>query len=108
MFFSVEVMTFVFGSVWPLFDSLSVLLILMPFSNVGCPIGMLVGAMTMSFVVQPLTFINVPVSMDQSSVAVRLVSLPLAIILGSVLPHLLPVAVFHSIEEFSCVYGSVT
>ena len=108
MFFSVEVMTLVFGSVWPLFDSLSVLLILVPFSDVSSAISMLIGAMAVSFVVQPLTFINVPVSMDQSSVTVRLVSLPLAIILGSVLPHLLPVAVFHSIEELSCVNGSVT
>ena len=108
MFFSVEVMTLVFGSIWPLFDSLSVLLILVPFSDVSGAISMLVGAMAMSFVVQPLALVNVSVSMDQGSVAVRLVSLPLTIILGSVLPHLLPVAVLHSIEELSRVDSSVT
>jgi len=108
MFFSVEVMTLVFGSIWPLFDSFSVLFVLMPFSDVCGTISMFVGTMTMSFIVQPLTFINVPVSMDQSSVAVSLVSLPLPIILGSVLPHLLAVAILHSIEEFARVYRSVT
>lgn len=108
MFFSVEVMTLVFGSIWPLFHSLSVLLIFVPFSDISSAISMLVCAMAVSFVVQPLAFVNVTVSMDQSSMAIRLVSLPLTIILGSVLPHLLPIAVLHSIEELSRVNGSVT
>ena len=108
MFFSVEVVSFVLGAIWPLFDSLSVLLILVPLTNVGGTICVLVGAVAVSFVVQPLALVNVSVGMDQGSVAVRLVSLPLAIILGSVLPHLLPVAVLHSIEELSRVDSSVT
>ena len=46
--------------------------------------------------------------MDQGAVTVRLVSLPLTIILGSVLPHLLAIAVLHSVEELSSVDCSVT
>ena len=39
--------------------------------------------------------------------AISLVSLPLSIIFRSVLPNLLTITVFHSVEELSCIDGSI-
>jgi len=98
MLLSIFVGSFVLGAIWPLLNSFSMLLILVPVSNIGSSIGMLVGSMAMSLIIEPLTLIDISVGMDQSSVPIRLVSQPLPIVFGSVLPDLLAIAVFHSIE----------
>jgi len=45
--------------------------------------------------------------MDQYSLSIGLVSLPLPIVLTAILPYLLPIAILHPIKEFTCEDGSV-
>ena len=46
--------------------------------------------------------------MDQSTLTVRLITLPLTIILRTVLPHLLAVTIFHTIQELSSINCAIT
>lgn len=65
---------------------------------------MFIGSDTVCLIVKPLPLVDIAVSMYQGSMAVGLVSLPLSIILGTILPDLLTIAILHSIEQLSCVY----
>ena len=69
---------------------------------------MFVGSMAMSFIVEPLALIYVSICMYQCSLSVSLVSLPLTIVLWSVLPDLLTVAIFEAIQKFSSVDCAVS
>ena len=107
MFLSILILSFVFGTIWPFFDSCSMLFVFEPLTHISRSIGMFIGSMSMCFIIQPLALIYVSISMDQSSLTVSLVSLPLSIIFRSVLPDLLAIAVFKAIEKFTSVYGTV-
>ena len=64
---------------------------------------MSVGTVSVGFIVTPLAFVDVSVSMNKFSKAVSLVSLPLSLVLGAVGPHLMPVAVLHPVEPLTGV-----
>ncbi len=49
---------------------------------------MLVGAFALGFVVNPLAFVDVTIRMDETSLAVALVVLPVAHILAAICPDL--------------------
>jgi hypothetical protein len=51
MFLAVLVAALVLGTIWPFFNSSAVLFVFTPLSDVERPIGMLVGAVAMGFVV---------------------------------------------------------
>lgn len=46
--------------------------------------------------------------MDKCSMTIGLISLPLSIILRAILPDLLAISIFHSIEEFSRINSPIT
>jgi len=64
MFLAINILAFVLGTIWPLFNACSMLFVLIPFSNIGSSVGVLVGSMSVSFVIQPLSFIDVAICMD--------------------------------------------
>jgi hypothetical protein len=68
---------------------------------------MFVLAVTMSLIVEPLTLIDIPISMDECASAISLIVLPLAIIFATVLPDLLSVSILHSVEEITCVDSTI-
>lgn len=107
MFLSIFILPFVLCSVRPLLNSFAMLLVLDPLSDVRGPVRVLVGPMTVGFVVAPGTLVNIAICVDQDTVTICLIRTPLAVVLASVLPDLLPITVFHSLEELSGVDGTI-
>lgn len=70
----------------PLLDTVTVLLVVLPLPDVGCTVCVGVGPFSIAFVIQPLTLINVAISVIESALAACVVKIPLAIILGTVGP----------------------
>ena len=101
------VLALVLGAVGPLLHAASMLLIFDPLAHVGGAIRMLVGAVAVRFVVRPRALVNVAIGVNQYAVPVCLVVLPLPIILAAILPHLLPVAILHAVEQLARVYCAV-
>jgi hypothetical protein len=99
---------FVFCTIWPLLDTFAVLFVLVPLSDIGGAVGMLVSTVPMGLVVEPLPLVNISIGMDKGTLAVGLVSLPLAIILRAILPDLLPITILHAIEQLSSVNCPIT
>jgi hypothetical protein len=64
VFFTVHVFAFVSGTVRPSFNAFAVLLILEPVPYVDSSICMFVFTITMSFVMTPLSGVNVSISMQ--------------------------------------------
>ena len=107
MFLTILVLAFVSCAVRPLFDTGAMLFVFEPVASVRSTIGMLVLTMAVRLVIQPHPFENVTVSVDEGSMSVCLISLPLAIVLAAILPDLLAIAVFHAVEEVSSVDGAI-
>jgi uncharacterized membrane protein (DUF441 family) len=86
-----------------------VLLILYPLSFVSRPIYVGIDTLTMSLIVKPFSLINVTVSVDQSALSVGFVILPVAVVSRAIKPNLDPSAVsdFCVFDPFSFVFGSV-
>lgn len=108
MLFAVHVEAFVFCTVWPLLDAFAMLFVLIPLSDICGTISVFVGSMSVGLVIQPLTLIDIAISMDQCTLTVRLITLPLTIIFGTVLPHLLAITIFHTVQELSCINRTIT
>lgn len=73
MLLPILIVPFVFCTIWPFFNSFSMLLIFKPLTNISCTISMLVCPMTMSFVIEPLAFIDISICMYESSMTVCLI-----------------------------------
>lgn len=108
MFLAVLIFTLILCAIRPFLNTISMLFIFKPLTNICSSIGMLISTMSMSFIIQPLSLVNITISMNESSMAVCLITLPLSIVFRSILPDLLAVSIFHAIKEFSSVYSSVT
>ncbi len=108
MLLPVLVSAFVLRTIRPLFNAFPVLFVFIPLTDISGAVRVLVGAVPVGLVVQPLALVDVSVGVDEGAVAVGLVSLPLPVIFGAVLPHLLAVSVFHSVQELASIDGSVT
>lgn len=61
---TVDILAFILGTVWPLFDASSVLLVFEPLANICGSICMFICSMAMSFIIVPLTFVDVSVGMN--------------------------------------------
>ena len=88
MLFTVFVVSFVFGVVWPGLDAVAVLAVFEPVTDVASAVHMLISPSALCFVLNPLSFVDVTVTMDKPATAVSLVVLPVANVLASVLPDL--------------------
>ena len=76
------------GAVGPDFGAKPILLIIAPESNIFRTKSALKGAESVRSIVQPLAVVAVSIIMNKSALAICLVSLPHALILAAVLPHL--------------------
>jgi len=85
---SILVVAFIFGSVWPCLNTVTVLFVLLPVTNILSSIDMLISSSSMSLVVKPLALITVTISVDQASQPISLVILPVALVLATILPNL--------------------
>lgn len=88
MFLPVLVVTFVFRTVWPGFNTETMLFVFAPFAGILSPIHVHVGSSAVSLVIKPLTLVDIPIRVNQSAPAIGHVILPIALILTSVLPDL--------------------
>jgi len=82
------VIAFVSGIIWPGFNSVAVLAILFPVTDVFGAVKMLISTSTLSFVIVPVALVYVTVSMDQSTFTVGLIVFPVADKLATIFPDL--------------------
>ena len=88
MFLSEFVVALIPCVVWPVFNTIAVLAILFPVSDIFSSVKMLISATSLSFVIEPVTLIDVTIPMDESTFTVGLVIFPVADVLTAVLPDL--------------------
>ena len=105
MLFSEIVISLILGTIGPLFDTLTVLLILTPLADVSGAISMLIGSVRL--VVEPLALIDVTVSVDQLTMTIGLVTMPLTLVFTAILPDLLTESVLHAVKQITSVDGAV-
>ena len=84
------------------------LFVLEPISNVSCAVGVLICSLSMRFVVEPHSFINIAISMHQGSKTIGLVVLPLALVSGGVRPDLDAVTVLLSVDSLASEHASIS
>ncbi len=81
--------------------------ILEPFTCIAWPILMDINSFPMSFVVFPISFVDITVSMDESASSVGFVIDPVPFIEREIFPDLFSSTVSHTVAELSDVLGSV-
>jgi hypothetical protein len=108
VFFAVLVLSFIFCAIRPFFDTTTMLLILDPFAYIGGTICVFVGSVAMRFIIAPRPFVYISVRMNQNTMPIRLIILPLAVVLAAVLPDLLSIAVLHTVQQLTCVDCAIT
>ena len=72
----------------PCFLALSMLFVLVPLAFIAGTVGMRVHSNALGHIIQPLTFVDVAVSVDQATAALSLVLLEPAFVNGSILKNL--------------------
>lgn len=80
VFHALDVFSGILGTIWPLFDSLSVLLVVEPLALVPASIIVGVNAETIGLVLVPGAFVDVALGVHQSAVAARHAVLPEAVV----------------------------
>ena len=88
MLFTIIIVTFVPGPVWPGFYAVSVLLVLVPFPTILGAVCMLVDPVPVGPVIKPVSIVAIAISMYEAAVSVCLVILPVPFILAARLPDL--------------------
>jgi len=84
-----------------------VLLVVTPVAREDCSVVVLVDALTICFVMSPLTLKYVTICMRELAAPMRLVVVPVALILGSVRPGLNSVSFFDIAISLSSVDGAI-
>ena len=108
MLFAILVLTLIFGTIWPFFDAATMLLVFDPFANISSAISMFVSSVAMCLIIAPRALIDIAIGMDENTMPISLIILPLAIIFTAILPDLLPIAVFHTVQELAGVDCTIT
>lgn len=88
MFFSILIITFIFCSIWPCLNSISMLFVFFPISYIFCSINMFVNSSSMSFIINPITVIAISICVDKSSISVCLIIFPISFIFACIFPQL--------------------
>jgi hypothetical protein len=92
LFLPLVVLAFVSRAIWPGLDTLSMLLVVNPVTDVGGPIYVIVCPNPISHIITPLPLVYIPIPMNQAPPPMRLVIQPLTLIHWPVLPYLNPLA----------------
>lgn len=106
-FCSILILSFVDLSIKPLFHAVSILFIIFPLSNIFGTIFMGIGSLTASLIVNPFSFINVTISMVKSSLTIGLIVFPLSNIFGSISPSLDTETLSFSIKPLTFIRYSI-
>lgn len=61
----------------------------------------------MSFVIKPLPFINISISMNKFTTAISFVTLPISFVSRSIWPNLITIAISHIIKPLSCICSTI-
>jgi len=101
------VRSIVTGSVWPGFNSVAVLFVVVPLSFIVGSICMRVATVALGLIVNPLAFVYISVSMVELALAISFVLTPLSFISRPVGPYLNTVAVAHFVEPLPGVSCSI-
>ena len=88
IFLSVLVLSFIASAVRPSFNTLSVLLVFKPVTDVHGPVSMFILAVAVGFVMFPLAGVNVTVGVEKSASAIGLVIFPISFVAATVRPNL--------------------
>lgn len=108
MLLSVLVLPFILGTIGPLLNTATMLLIFYPFANIRRSISMFVCPMTMCLIVLPRPFVNITVCVNKDTMTICLIILPLSVIFTAILPDLLTVSVLEAMKKLTSVNCSVT
>ena len=74
-----DIFAFESSTVGPSFDSVAVLLVVLPLSSVSGTVRVFVDSLTVKFVVAPLTLVNITVGEDSPTLSVDLIVPPVAL-----------------------------
>jgi hypothetical protein len=106
-FGAVFVLALVHLSIRPLLDSVTVLLVVFPVTDILCSIFMRVSSLATRFIIQPLSFVDVTVRVVQSALAIGLVVLPLSNVIRTVSPYLNAKTFSFSLHPLSLIRNSI-
>ena len=82
------------------------LLVILPGADILRSVGVRVGPVAVSLVVDPVTLVNVAISMVEPAATVGFASTPLALIAATIEPRLLALAIADPIEPFAFIDGA--
>ena len=77
-----------FRTIRPVFDSISVLLVMAPVADVPGTVDVQVRSRSMRLVVEPAAFVHAAIVVNETTMAIRPVHVPIALVLGPVFPSL--------------------
>lgn len=109
MLHTLLILTLVFGTIRPLLDSESMLLILEPLALISTSVEVSVHAISISLILSPLSLVDISFSVDESAIAIGHTVSPEAVVSGSVWPNLNSAAIFLILvhEPFTLVDSSI-
>ncbi len=87
-FCSIFILSLVNLSIEPLLNSISMLLIILPFPDIFSSILMGISSLTTGLIVYPLSLINISIRMIKCSFPIRLIVFPLPDIFATISPNL--------------------
>ena len=100
-----SIITFVPGLISPSLYTVAMLQVVLPHALVLRTIHVLVDSASISFIVSPVSIIDVTVNMNESTLAMSSVFSPLARVLGTITPSLLSEAIAETTLPLACVDG---
>lgn len=106
-FGAVLVLSFVLFSIWPFFDSISILFVIFPFSDVLCSVRVSISSISVCLIIQPLTFVDISIGMIQDSLTICFVVSPLSDVFAPISPGLSPIALSHTHLPLSFVSDAI-
>ena len=93
--FALFVFSCVHRAIRPLFDSLPVLLVVLPLSLVPVPVEMLVDAVPVRLVILPHALVHVSFGVDEAAVTILATVPPVSVVPATVCPYLHPASAGH-------------
>ncbi len=103
LFLALDVCSYVFGSVRPCLQSLTLLRVPNPLPLVACPVLMRIGPVSMGLIIYPLAFIHIAFLVDQPPIPLSLVVLPESLINTPIIPYLLSLPLSLPIEPLPMI-----
>lgn len=88
MLHSVFVVTLILGAIWPLLNTVAMLLVLLPSTLVSTAVEVSVDSITICFVISPLTLIHVAFRMNETAKSISHSILPESVVTGAIRPDL--------------------